>query len=63
MRLHGNREPHVMSVKSAGGQEIASGADNEIWSYGQEAEKNPYQICSAQREYEAIYEGDYEAGT
>lgn len=39
MRLHGNREPHVVSVKSAGGQEIASGADNEIWSYGQEAEK------------------------
>lgn len=39
MRLHGDRSPHhkPMSDKVGGGM-CASGADNEIWSYGEEAE-------------------------
>ena len=41
MRLHGDRNPHDKPILiSSGGKECApSGADNEIWSYGEEAEK------------------------
>lgn len=35
MRLHGDREPKIGGVASS------SGADNEVWSYGEEV----YQIC------------------
>lgn len=39
MRLHGDRDPHKAPVGTTGGGVVASGADNEIWSYGEEAEK------------------------
>ncbi len=40
MRLHGDRDPHKqpMSDKVGGGM-CNSGADNEVWSYGEEVEK------------------------
>ena len=33
MRLHGDRDPHYKPLGSTGGGMVASGADNEIWSY------------------------------
>lgn len=41
MRLHGDRNPHDKPILiSSGGKECApSGADNEVWSYGEEVEK------------------------
>ncbi|MCR4586793.1 MAG: family 31 glucosidase [Lachnospiraceae bacterium] len=39
MRLHGDRDPHKAPLGSTGGGMVPSGADNEIWSYGPEAEK------------------------
>ena len=41
MRLHGDRNPHDKPILiSSGGKECAaSGADNEVWSYGPEVEK------------------------
>ena len=36
MRLHGNRLPYQEPVSSTGGGRCASGAENEIWSYGEE---------------------------
>ena len=37
MRLHGDREPHDQPPMSDhGGGMCASGADNEVWSYGEE---------------------------
>jgi len=39
MRLHGDRDPHKKPIGTTGGGICASGADNEIWSYGAEAEK------------------------
>jgi len=41
MRLHGDRNPHDKPLLiSSGGKECApSGADNEIWSYGEQVEK------------------------
>ena len=38
MRLHGDREPHRPPLGTDGGGMCPSGADNEIWSYGPEAE-------------------------
>jgi len=41
MRLHGDRNPHDKpALISSGGKECcASGADNEVWSYGETVEK------------------------
>jgi alpha-D-xyloside xylohydrolase len=36
MRLHGDREPRQEKVGDSGGAECRSGADNEVWSYGEE---------------------------
>ncbi|MGI6107344.1 MAG: TIM-barrel domain-containing protein [Lachnospiraceae bacterium] len=33
MRLHGDRDPHYKPLGTTGGGMVASGADNEIWSY------------------------------
>lgn len=42
MRLHGDREPHDRPPMSDhGGGMCISGADNEVWSYGEDV----YQIC------------------
>ena len=38
MRLHGCREPFMGSLSDHGGGSHVSGAENEIWSYGPEAE-------------------------
>ena len=40
MRIHGNRDPHEQIVNKAGEEREWTGAENEIWSYG---EKN-YEI-------------------
>lgn len=36
-RLHGDREPHSQPLGTSGGGICASGAANEVWSYGEEA--------------------------
>ena len=36
MRLHGNRSPYKAPLSKTGGGRCASGAENEIWSYGEE---------------------------
>lgn len=36
-RLHGDREPHSVPLGTSGGGLCNSGADNEVWSYGDEA--------------------------
>ena len=36
-RLHGDREPHRLPMSETGSGSLASGADNEVWSYGEEA--------------------------
>lgn len=36
MRLHGNRFPSKPSMSDVGGGRCGSGADNEIWSFGEE---------------------------
>ncbi len=36
-RLHGDREPHSKPLGASGGGLCASGAANEVWSYGDEA--------------------------
>lgn len=36
MRLHGHRSPYQAPLSSTGGGRCASGAENEIWSYGEE---------------------------
>jgi alpha-D-xyloside xylohydrolase len=41
MRLHGFREPFKEPMGTVGGAVCRSGADNEIWSYGEEI----YEIC------------------
>lgn len=40
MRLHGNRSPYQGAMSSTGGGRCGSGADNEIWSFGE----NNYEI-------------------
>ena len=49
MRLHGDREPRQPQQGVTGGATCCSGADNEIWSYGDEV----YEIC---KKYIAIRE-------
>lgn len=41
MRLHGSREPLKEPMGTEGGAACASGAGNEVWSFGEEA----YEIC------------------
>ena len=41
MRLHGDREPRQPQQGTTGGATCASGAANEVWSYGEEV----YKIC------------------
>ena len=41
MRLHGCRVPEQPQVGTTGGAACRSGADNEVWSFGEEA----YEIC------------------
>lgn len=41
MRLHGDREPRQPQVGTTGGATCRSGADNEVWSFGEKA----YEIC------------------
>jgi alpha-D-xyloside xylohydrolase len=41
MRLHGDREPRQPQLGTSGGASCCSGADNEVWSFGDEA----YLIC------------------
>jgi len=41
MRLHGFREPFKEPIGTSGGGKCFSGADNEVWSYGDEV----YEIC------------------
>ena len=41
-RLHGVREPHKPPLSNHGGGKMLSGADNEVWSYGEEV----YEICT-----------------
>lgn len=36
MRLHGDRKPHKEPLSKTGGGRCRSGAENEIWSYGEE---------------------------
>jgi alpha-D-xyloside xylohydrolase len=38
LRMHGDREPHKKPLSDRGGGLCASGADNEIWSFGDEVE-------------------------
>lgn len=40
-RLHGDREPHKEPLSTTGGGRMPSGAENEVWSYGEEV----YEIC------------------
>lgn len=41
MRLHGDREPKQPQYGTTGGATCLSGADNEVWSFGEEV----YEIC------------------
>ncbi len=41
MRLHGDREPKQPQLGTTGGASCLSGADNEVWSFGEQA----YGIC------------------
>jgi alpha-D-xyloside xylohydrolase len=41
MRLHGDRNPHKPPLGSSGGGMLASGAENEVWSFTGEV----YEIC------------------
>ena len=38
VRMHGDREPHTKPMSNKGGGLCASGAGNEIWSFGEEVE-------------------------
>ena len=40
-RLHGDREPHKKPLTGVGGGAMPSGAENEVWTYGEEV----YEIC------------------
>jgi alpha-D-xyloside xylohydrolase len=35
--MHGDREPHTKPLSMSGGGKCASGAPNELWSFGEEA--------------------------
>ncbi|MSC84743.1 family 31 glucosidase [Eubacterium sp. am_0171] len=47
MRLHGDREPHKEPMAEIGGGACVSGADNEVWSYGEEV----YEILKKYLQY------------
>lgn len=47
MRLHGDREPRQPQHGTTGGASCCSGADNEVWSYGEKV----YEICKKYLEY------------
>jgi alpha-D-xyloside xylohydrolase len=47
MRLHGDREPHKEPMAQIGGGACVSGADNEVWSYGEEV----YEILKKYLQY------------
>ncbi len=47
MRLHGDREPRQPQHGTTGGASCCSGADNEVWSYGEKV----YEICKKYMEY------------
>lgn len=38
LRMHGDREPHGNPLSDKGGGLCSSGADNELWSFGEEVE-------------------------
>jgi alpha-D-xyloside xylohydrolase len=38
LRMHGDREPHGKPLSDKGGGLCTSGADNELWSFGDEVE-------------------------
>lgn len=39
LRMHGDRLPHSKPLSDSGGGSMPTGAPNEIWSFGEEAEK------------------------
>ncbi|OFK57030.1 family 31 glucosidase [Globicatella sp. HMSC072A10] len=39
LRMHGDRLPHSKPLSNSGGGSMPTGAPNEIWSFGKEAEK------------------------
>lgn len=39
LRMHGDRQPHTQKIGDSGGGVRTSGGPNEIWSFGNEAEK------------------------
>lgn len=39
LRMHGDRLPHSKPLSNSGGGSMPTGAPNEIWSFGEEAEK------------------------
>lgn len=39
LRMHGDRQPHYLPMSTSGGGIRTSGSDNEIWSFGRNAEK------------------------
>lgn len=39
LRMHGDRQPHKKPLGYDGGGQCESGAENEIWSYGEEAQE------------------------
>ncbi len=49
MRLHGDRDPKQPQLGTTGGATCLSGADNEVWSFGEE----DYEIC---KKYLAVRE-------
>ncbi|MFZ7942554.1 TIM-barrel domain-containing protein [Neobacillus sp. 19] len=54
LRMHGDRQPHTDPIGVDGGGQAASGAPNEIWSYGEENERiftNFIQIREALKPY------------
>ena len=54
MRLHGDREPHTTPHRADGTETLFTGADNEVWSFGEEACPilvNYLQLREAMRDY------------
>ncbi|RKU41502.1 hypothetical protein DL546_002440 [Coniochaeta pulveracea] len=66
-RLHGDREPQQKPHSTVGGGKCGSGAANEVWSYGEEAEKvlTKYMgLREGLRDYvRALFEEAHEKGT
>ena len=54
MRLHGDREPHTTPRRADGSEVLFTGADNEVWSFGEEAYPilvNYLQLRETMRDY------------